>query len=175
MSIKSTSTRYGSVAIAIHRTSAVAVVLAFVAGLVMANSDPIPPALLVAHIVLGLSVFALTLLRIVWWLAADDRPPLPADQPRLQKLAAKTVHALLYVILILMATSGITTVVLSGAIPTLASGATVPDFSELIPRVAHGVMSKLLLVLLVGHIGAALYHQVVRHDRLLARMGIGQA
>lgn len=175
MSIKSTSTRYGSVAIAIHWTSAAAVVLAFIAGLVMANSSPIPPALLVAHIVLGLSVFVLTLLRIVWWLAADDRPPLPIDQPRPQQLAAKTVHALLYVILTLMATSGITTVILSGAVPALVSGAPVPDFSDLIPRVAHGVMSKLLLVLLAGHLGAALYHQFVRHDRLLARMGIGRA
>ena len=175
MGIKSTSTQYGSVAIAIHWTSAVAVVLAFAAGLVMANSEPVPAPLLVAHIVLGLSVFVLTLLRIVWWLAADDRPPLPAEQPRWQQLAARTVHALLYVILLLMATSGITTIVLSGAIPAIAAGAPVPDFSELIPRVAHGVMSRLLLVLLAGHIGAALYHQLIRRDRLLARMGIGAA
>jgi cytochrome b561 len=175
MGLKSTSTQYGSVAIAIHWLSALAVVLAFVAGLVLANSEPVPAPLLVAHIVLGLSVFALTLLRIVWWLAADDRPPLPADQPRLQQLAAKTVHALIYVIVLLMATSGIMTIVLSGAIPALAAGAPVPDFSELVPRVAHGVMSKLLLVLLAGHIGAALYHQFVRRDRLLARMGIGAA
>jgi cytochrome b561 len=175
MSAKSTSTQYGSVAIAIHWTSAAAVGLAFAAGLVLANSNPIPTPLLIAHIVLGLSVFALTLLRIVWWLAADNRPPLPADQPRLQQLAARTVHALLYVILILMATSGIMTLVLSGAIPALLSGAPLPDFSELIPRVAHGIMSKLLLVLLAAHIGAALYHQFVRRDRLLARMGIGHA
>src|SRR5690606_36266160 len=114
-----------------------AVVLTFIAGLVLANSEPVPAPLLIAHIVLGLSVFALTLLRIVWWLAADDRPPLPADQPRPQQLAAKTVHALLYVILILMATSGVATVLSSGAIAALASGAPLPDFSELIPRVAH--------------------------------------
>jgi cytochrome b561 len=175
MGLKSTSTQYGSVAIAIHWTSAIAVVLTFIAGLVLANADPVPVPLLVAHIVLGLSVFALTLLRIVWWLAADDRPPLPADQPRLQQLAARTVHALLYVILILMATSGIATIVSSGAIAAIASGAPLPDFSALIPRVAHGIMSKLLLVLLAGHIGAALYHQFIRRDRLLARMGIGAA
>ena len=175
MSIRSTSTQYGSVAIAIHWTSAIAVVLTFVAGLVLANAEPAPVPLLVAHIVLGLSVFALTLLRIVWWLAADDRPPLPANQPRLQQMAAKTVHALLYVILILMATSGIATIVSSGAIGAITSGAPLPDFSALIPRVAHGIMSKLLLVLLAGHVGAALYHQFVRRDRLLARMGIGAA
>ena len=177
MALKSTATRYGSVAIAIHWLSALAVILAFVAGMVLANAEPVPvPApLLVAHIVLGLSVFALTLLRIVWWLVADDRPPLPADQPRLQQLAARIVHGLLYLILILMATSGIVTIVASGAIGALASGAPLPDFAGLMPRAAHGVMSKLLLVLLVGHIGAALYHQFVRRDRLLARMGVGRA
>ena len=50
-----------------------------------------------------------------------------------------------------------------------------PDFSELIPRAAHGIMSRILLVLLAGHVGAALWHQVVRRDHLLARMGLGRA
>jgi cytochrome b561 len=40
---------------------------------------------------------------------------------------------------------------------------------------AHGFMSRILLVLLVDHVGAALYHQFVRHDRLLGRMGVGPA
>ena len=41
MTMKSTSTTYGSVAIAIHWTSAAAVILTFVAGLVMANSETV--------------------------------------------------------------------------------------------------------------------------------------
>ena len=175
MSSKSTSTQYGSVAIAIHWSSATAVLLAFVAGIVMTNSNPIPPALLIAHIALGLTVFALTLFRIVWWWRADKHPAPPADQPRWQRRAAVAVHALLYVLLILMATSGIATTVSSGAIPMIASGAPVPDFSELIPRLAHGIMSKILLGLFVLHVAAALYHQLIRRDHLLARMGIGTA
>jgi cytochrome b561 len=175
MSLKSTPTRYGSVAIAIHWSSALAVILTFAAGLVMANSAPVPPALLVAHIVLGSLVFLLTLLRIVWWIVADKRPAPAPGQPRWQELTAKLVHAGLYVILVLMATSGITTIVLSGAIPALIAGVPVPDFSELIPRVAHGIMSKILLALFGLHVGAALYHQLIRRDHLLARMGVGAA
>jgi len=177
MSTKSTPTRYGSVAIAIHWSSAIAVILAFAAGFVVANVAP--PAqqtpILLAHITLGLIVFALTLLRIVWWAVADKHPPLPSNQPRAQRIAATAVHLALYALLILMASSGIVTVVLSGALPTLLSGGPVPDFSELIPRVAHGIMSKLLLVLFIGHVGAALWHQFARHDHLLARMGVGPA
>jgi cytochrome b561 len=85
------------------------------------------------------------------------------------------VHGLLYVLLILMATSGIATIVSSGAISAISSGAALPDFSELIPRIAHGIMSKILLALFVLHVSAALYHQFVRRDHLLARMGVGHA
>jgi cytochrome b561 len=173
MSLKSTPDRYGSVAIAIHWLSALAVVMAFAGGLVLANSAEGSVPILVAHMVLGLSAFALTLLRIVWWLALDKQPAPAAGQSRLQQRAAKIVHGLLYVILILMATSGIMTLLLSGALPAIASGGPLPDFSELGPRMAHGIASRVLLVLLAIHIGAALYHQFIRRDRLLARMGIG--
>ncbi len=177
MSLKSTSSRYGSVAIAIHWSSALAVILAFAAGFTVANLAPPRQQgpILIAHIVLGLIVFALTLLRIVWWIAADKRPAPAAGQPRWQELTAATVHGLLYVILILMASSGIVTIILSGALPTILSGGPVPDFSELIPRVAHGIMSRILLVLFVVHVGAAIYHQAIRKDHLLARMGVGRA
>ena len=177
MAVKSTSNRYGSVAIAIHWSSAMAVILTFVAGFVVAET--VPPGqgapILLLHITLGLIVFALTVLRILWWLLADKHPRAPADQPRWQIWAAQAVHLGLYVLLVLMASSGITTLILSGALPTLLSGGPVPDFSLLIPRIAHGIMSKILLALFVMHVGAAIYHQVIRRDHLLARMGVGRA
>ena len=177
MAVKSTSNRYGSVAIAIHWASAVAVILTFGAGFVVAESLPAGQGapILVVHIVLGLIVFALTILRILWWLFADKHPTAPADQPHWQMRAAQAVHLGLYVLLVLMASSGITTLILSGALPTLLSGGPVPDFSALIPRLAHGIMSKILLALFAMHIGAAIYHEVIRRDHLLARMGVGRA
>jgi len=177
MALKSTPTRYGSVAIAIHWTSAVAVILTFAAGFVVAET--LPPGqgapILLVHIVLGLIVFALTLLRVLWWLFADKHPGTPTGQPRWQAMAAQAVHLGLYALLVLMASSGITTLILSGAIPTLLAGGPVVDFSALIPRVAHGIMSKILLALFVMHVSAAIYHQLVRRDHLLARMGVGRA
>jgi cytochrome b561 len=177
MGTKSTSSQYGSVAIAIHWTSAIAVILTFAAGFTVANVLPAGQGgpLLLAHIALGLIVFALTLLRIVWWLVADKHPGAPVGEPNWQVRAAQAVHLGLYALLVLMATSGITTLILSGAVPTLLAGGPVPDFSELVPRVAHGLMSRILLVLFIGHVGAALWHQFVRHDHLLARMGVGRA
>src|SRR4051812_7637500 len=103
MGTRSTSTQYGSVAIAIHWASALAVILAFAAGFSVANLAPPDRQgpILIVHITLGLTVFVLTLLRIVWWLVADKRPPLPADEPRVQQLAARIVHYALYAILLL--------------------------------------------------------------------------
>ena len=177
MATKSSSDRYGNVAIALHWSSAIAVILAWLAGFTVANALPAGQGggLLLAHIALGLIVFALTLLRIVWWLVADKHPGAPARQPRWQVRLAQLVHGCLYVLLVLMASSGITTLILSGAVPILLAGGPVPDFSELIPRVAHGIMARILLLLLVVHVGAALWHQLVRRDHLLARMGVGRA
>ena len=175
MPLKSTSSRYGSVAILIHWTSALAIILALGAGLV--GADTVVPlqqvAILRAHVVLGSLVLILTLLRILWWIVADRHPALPADQPHWQQLAAKAVHYAIYGVILLLGTSGITMLALSGALGNLLAGTPIPDLSGLVPRIAHGLLGRLMLLLLVGHIGAAIYHQFVRRDHLLARMGIG--
>jgi cytochrome b561 len=38
----------------------------------------------------------------------------------------------------------------------------------------HGIVAKLLMLAIALHIGAALYHQFVRRDGLLSRMGFGR-
>jgi cytochrome b561 len=174
MAKKSSLTRYGSVAVLIHWSSALAVILTFAAGFTVANIAANPP-ILIAHIILGTIVLLLTVLRIVWWAVADKHPKPPANQPRWQQWIASAVHIALYALLLLMASSGITTLILSGALPMILGGGAIPDLSALIPSVAHGAMSKVLLALFVVHVGAALHHQLIRRDHLLARMGVGPA
>ena len=175
MSLKSTSDRYGSVAIAIHWISAAAIIALFATGLLAADqADPAAKlALLRAHLPLGIGVLLLTLLRIVWWALADKRPAPPAGQAPWQDLLAKLVHGGLYVIVLAMAASGIATLVLSGALPAILAGTTLPDFATVPPRLVHDIGGKLTLALFAAHVGAALYHQFIRRDRLLARMGVG--
>ncbi len=177
MSAKSTSTRYGSVAITIHWLTALMIVGLFATGLLAAAQvDPAAKlALLRAHIPLGAGVLLLTLLRIVWWLAIDSHPALPADQPGWQRFTAKAVHVALYAVVLVTASSGIATIILSGALPAIIGSATLPNLETVLPRTVHGLTSRLMLGLLTLHIGAALYHQFVRRDRLLARMGVGVA
>ena len=178
MSAKSSTSQYGSVAIAIHWLTALLILMLLVTGLLAANQtdEAARLALVRAHIPMGIGILLLTLLRIVWWLVADRRrPPLPAEQPAWQKLAARAVHIGLYLILLESAASGIATILLSGALPAIIIGAVLPDFNTVLPRAVHGIGSRVAMVLLALHIGAALYHQFVRHDHLLARMGLGHS
>lgn len=177
MGMKSTNVRYGTVAVTIHWVTAALIVALFATGLLAAGQaeSTAKLALLRFHLPLGVAVLVLTLLRIVWWWVIDRHPELPADQPGWQKFVAQAVHIALYVVILLLASSGIATLVLSGALPAILAGTMLPDLETVLPRLVHGVASRVMLGLLALHIGAALWHQFVRRDRLLARMGIGTA
>ena len=116
MSARSSSDRYGSVAIWIHWLSAAAIVVLFALGFAAANTgDPaLKAALLKTHVPLGLFVLLLTVLRIVWWLV--DRPPAPLKgTPRWQVSTEAVVRIVIYAAVILLGASGVGLLALSGA------------------------------------------------------------
>ena len=177
MSLKSSPTRYGAVAIAIHWVTALAILLMLISGLGAANTADaaVELNLLRAHAIMGMLVGLLTLLRVVWWLFFDRRPADARGLSRSQAMAAHIVHYGLYAVILVMVSSGIGTVLLSGAGAQLTGAVMLPlpDFGAVPPFTVHGILARLLVVLLVGHIGAALWHQFVKRDHLLARMGAG--
>ena len=177
MILRGNAHRYGLVAAAIHWISAAAILALLVLGFAAANSaDQLQKvAILQLHVPLGSFVLALTIIRIGWWFF-DTRPEPPAGQPRWQALTASAVHKLLYLLLILMGASGICLLVLSGAAQIIFFGALLPlpEFSKFAPMAAHAIGAFAMIVLLGLHIFAALYHQLYRKDRLLARMLIAK-
>jgi len=126
--------------------------------------------------VLGISVLVLTILRLAWWWLIDRKPLPPADMPRWQSRAATSVHGLFYVVILVMAASGIGMLVVSQAAQVLFFGAPrpLPDFDAYAPRIPHGIGGRLMVALICLHVAAALYHQFIRRDRLLRRMGLGR-
>ncbi|WP_158541683.1 cytochrome b [Pelagibacterium lacus] len=176
MPLKSTSSRYGTVAIGLHWVTAILIVALLALGLNAADAetDALRRTLLIPHIGLGLLVFALTLFRIGWWVLADKKPAPLASVPALQNHLATAVHVLSYAAILALAASGIATNVMAGVIDALSTGAPIPAMDGVPPRAAHGLLARLFMVLLVLHIGAALYHQFFLRDSLLARMGIGK-
>lgn len=178
MSLKSTAERHGLVAITIHWVTALAIFAMLGSGLAAANNaDPAAEAaILRVHAIMGICIGVLTVLRILWWLAADRRPAAPSGMPGWQAIASKSVHYGLYGVILVMVSSGVATLLLTGANQQIFGGGALPlpDFSAVPPYSAHGILARLLIVLMLGHIGAALYHQFIRGDRLLARMGLGR-
>jgi cytochrome b561 len=130
----------------------------------------------------GFVVFVLACLRVAWRLANRARPPLP-PMPRWQVRAAAASHRLLYLFMFLMPLSGW---VMASASPTqdllqmqnLVFGRfALPD--PWVPGVkpvedaawwVHTTAAIALTVVLAIHAAAALRHQLVDHDHLLARM-----
>jgi len=179
MSWKSSGHRYGAVAMAMHWVTALAIFGLLVSGNIMDEmaDDAAKTGILRVHVLIGSGVLALTLLRIGWWAFADRRPADVAGQPRWQASAAWLVHRLFYVVIIVLGASGLAMIALSGAGYILFAGAPgpLPDFDAYTPRPAHGLAAWTMMGLIAAHVGAALYHQIVRKDRVLGRMGIGSA
>ena len=125
MSMKSSPTTYGAVAVSIHWLSVV-LILALLASGMLADETADPAAkarILAAHAPMGIAILLLTLARIVWWWRFDAHPAPLSGDPAWQVKSAKGVHGLLYLVVIGMAASGIGMFALSGAGDIVFGGA----------------------------------------------------
>ena len=174
MALKSTSDQYGTVAVSIHWVSAVLVLILIGSGFRAANTVDLAAkaTILRVHVPIAIGVLALMLLRIVWWRGFDRKPGPVAGSPHWQEHTAQVVHVLFYVFILGMIASGIGMIALSGAAPLIFGGDSVmlPDLWKYPPRLPHAIGARLLLGLLILHVGAAVYHHFVRRDGLLWRM-----
>ncbi len=164
MGIKSTDSRYGKVAVTLHWLTAL-LIFALLASGFQAGAAPestAKSAFLRLHVPLGATILLLTLTRIGWWLFADTKPA-SIQMPSWQDRASRAVHTLFYIVILGMAASGIGMIVLSGAGPIIfgIERSALPDFWDYLPRRPHGLGARLMVALVVFHVGAALYHQFI--------------
>jgi cytochrome b561 len=131
--------------------------------------------LLAIHKPLGIAILLLAIVRLAVRLR-NPPPPLPADLPALQKLAAHLSHWLLYALMIAMPLIGWAMLSAGGYPVMLTSSLRLPAilpenalaFAWL--RTAHGVFAYLLFFTFLAHMGAALYHGLIRRDGVLRSM-----
>lgn len=168
---------YTRTAIALHWLMALLVFVTFPVGVVMHEMalSPDKLRLLSYHKWLGATVFILLVVRLVW--RANHKPaPLIAGMPQWQRMAAKGVHVLLYVLLfaiplsgwLMSSAKGFQTVYL-GVLPLpdlLARDKVLGDALGAL----HQVLNITLLALVAAHVAAALKHHFVDRDGTLARM-----
>ncbi|WKD48474.1 cytochrome b [Microbulbifer spongiae] len=131
-------------------------------------------AALRVHVPIGVVILLLTLVRIGWWCFMDYKPA-SVPMPSWQDHASRAVHILFYVVILGTVASGIGMVILSGAGPIIFGGdlATLTDLFDYPPRRPHGIGARVIIVLLILHVGAALYHHLLKRDQLLRRMWFG--
>jgi len=170
--------RYHSVLVVLHWLLAAGVIFMLLMGTFalnkMPNSAPDKIGALQGHMVVGMAIGVLTLLRLVTRLTTAHPPPASTGNPMLDKLGT-LAHWTLYLLVFVMAASGFGTALLAG-LPDIVFGGigSLPaDFKGIVPRTVHGIVAKLLMLVIALHIAAALWHQFVRRDGLLSRMRLG--
>ena len=177
MSLKNTD-RWGATSQLLHWTIAVLILSIGAVGLVMGELPRSPKWFWVytLHKSLGLTVLALVLVRIAWRLYAGAPPPVEGT-PRWQARLASLTHGAIYVLILAMPLSGWLYDSASGLRPFRWFGlAEVPKLSPPHEALAdamhetHELLFWVLIALVIGHAGAALYHHFVRRDATLARM-----
>lgn len=170
--------RYTKTAMSLHWLSALLIISAFVMGLVMTSIPGFSPAKLRYfswHKWLGVTVFALAVLRVLWRIFHKP-PPHPAHMPAWQNQAAQATHALLYMLIFAVPVSGYL-YTLSAGVPVVYLGVwPMPVFMAPDPalkpllREVHFWLDMTMAALVVTHIGAALKHHLIDRDDVLKRM-----
>lgn len=133
------------------------------------------PQLLAWHRPIGIAILILALVRLAVRLTHRP-PPLPADLPVIQVAAAKGSHYLLYLLMIGMPLIGWAMQSAGGYPVTLWQGMTVPP---ILPhdiqlygwlRYAHRLLAYAFFLLILAHLGAALFHRLIRRDGVFQSM-----
>lgn len=128
------------------------------------------------HKSVGITILLLTLARIGWRLA-NPAIPLPAATPAWQKLAARASHVLFYALLLAIPVAGWASgsatgrqVILFDLVPW--PNLPMPPDRDLARDIidVHEALVKALYVLVALHVAAALKHQFINKDGVLARM-----
>jgi len=124
------------------------------------------------HFMIGNLVLLLTLVRI--YFRKKDGEPTPANaNPLLNKVASLT-HLLTNITVIAVAVTGFITAATSGVFDALKTSDPdlIPDFHKVDAKEFHELFIGIMVLLVVFHVAAALYHQFVVKDKLLRRIMI---
>jgi len=129
------------------------------------------------HKSLGLTLLLIAIFRLVLSLLWRG-PALPAEMPLWERVAARTSHRVLYLLMFLLPFSGWLMVSASPlGIPTFIFGAAelpplvAPDAEiEALSKALHIAIAAALAMIVVLHVAAALKHHFIDRDDVLRRM-----
>lgn len=175
--LRNDQTRYGGVAQILHWLIAALIALMYGLGWYM-KGLPLGQHkydVYVLHKSLGLTIFALVVVRLAWRLISPP-PPLPPTMPAWERLAARLSHGALYALLLIQPMIGFVhsnatnfPVVVWGTLPLPPLIGPEQGLGEPLAG-AHEIVARIILVIVGLHVAAALRHHVVLKDDILRRM-----
>lgn len=131
--------------------------------------------LLQLHKPLGIAILLLVIVRLLVRFTTRQ-PPLPANLPGWQVLAANASHVLLYALMLVLPLLGWGMISAAGDPVMLSDSLQLPSIlpahaqTFALLRKAHGYLAYLLFVTVLVHLAAALFHAWVRRDEVLDSM-----
>lgn len=189
MRLTNSNTHWGALARLLHWSMAALIIFMIGFGFYMVNGVENPLEqfpLYQTHKSWGFVAFALVVLRLTWRVANRTHPALP-DMAMIQRFAAQAGHVGLYVLMIVVPVSGWLMASASPLQDLLGVKNEVfglfelPDpfvpgdqqLEETFARI-HVLGAIGFVFLLIGHVGAALWHHFVKRDTVLKRMIRGE-
>ncbi|MBN8654287.1 MAG: cytochrome b/b6 domain-containing protein [Anaerolineae bacterium] len=169
--------RYHPLQVTLHWFVVLLVIAAFVIGKSMSGqpNDDAKTTPLALHMAVGI----ITFLVIVYRFLMRQRLPKPehitAGNPFFDWIG-RAVHYALYLLVFLMAISGVSLSIQAELAPIVFGGSgTLPaDFFDFTARMLHGFIGPALVLTILLHVGAAFYHQFMLKNNLLSRMWYGK-
>ncbi len=177
MTLRNSDHSWGGIAKVLHWLIAAMILGMFVLGWIAVNypMSPTKIKLFTWHKSFGITILMLALLRMAWRFL-DPPPASSAHAPVWERQLARTSHALLYLAMIAMPVSG--WIINSAAnFPLKLFG--LIRLPDIVPadktlqtqaEFVHLSLFWILVALLILHVGAALWHHIVRRDDILTRM-----
>ncbi|MGW8307861.1 MAG: cytochrome b [Achromobacter pulmonis] len=174
---------YDGVSKIFHWLTVILILAAFILGpgdfgrLVRAGADPGARLDIVWHETLGVSIFVLTFLRLLW-VALRSGAPDHKLEPKLH-FASKLTHVVLWTLLFALPLTAFLTVASEGQPLTLLGGLRITELPGItsLPVLGladwgdvHAFLGDAIIWLAGGHAVAALYHHFVLKDRVLRSM-----
>lgn len=169
--------RYHPLQVTLHWLTVALVFAAFIFGkyssLLPNDASEIAP--LRIHMLLGITMLLVIIVRFITRMKVP-RPAYASTGNAFLDGLGKFVHYALYLLVFLMAVSGVSLSIQAGLAPIVFGGSgTLPaDFFDFTARMLHGFIAPALFLLILLHVGAAFYHQFLLKDNLLARMWYGK-
>ena len=174
MILTNSLTEYGFISKVFHWLSAAVLIIQIPLGFYLVDMDFSEKRLTIEsiHVILGLSLFYLTLLRLIYKLF-NPTPSLDNNIFPGQRLIAKLNHILLYVSIIIITTSGALKKLFNGEMLDLfLFDIEIKDNFELAELFydIHVITNYILIALIIVHLLAVITHKLFFSDNLLKRM-----